>query len=154
MGFVIALVAIAINVAFAMYAGGIAEQKGYSKGNWIAVCIIFGIFGYILIAALPDLELRAALENIEKKLVKDKNDNYLPRSSSSNSNSNSNSSSNSSSSSSSNSSSNRNSNSSNSNCTIKSLSEMTPLADYWTCKYCGLENPKEARYCQHCGGYR
>lgn len=146
MGFVIALVAIAINVAFAMYAGGIAEQKGYSKGNWIAVCIIFGIIGYILIAALPDLELRAALENIEKKLVKDKNDNYLPRSSSSSSNSNSNSSSNSSS--------NRNSNSSNSNCTIKSLSEMTPLADYWTCKYCGLENPKEARYCQHCGGYR
>lgn len=146
MGFVIALVAIAINVAFAMYAGGIAEQKGYKKENWIAVCIIFGIFGYTLIAALPDLELRAALENIEKKLAKDKNDNYLPRSSSSSSNSNSNSSSNSSS--------NRNGNSSNSNCTIKSLSEMTPLADYWTCKYCGLENPKEARYCQHCGGYR
>ena len=121
--FLIVLVAIAIDIAFAMYAGGIAEQKGYSKGNWIAVCIIFGIFGYILIAALPDLELRAALENIEKKLAKDKNDNYLPRSSSS----------------------------SNSNCTIKSLSEMTPLADYWTCKYCGLENPKEARYCQHCG---
>lgn len=120
--FLIVLVAIAIDIAFAMYAGGIAEQKGYSKGNWIAVCIIFGIFGYILIAALPDLELRAALENIEKKLAKDKNDNYLPRSSSS----------------------------SNSNCTIKSLSEMTPLADYWTCKYCGLENPKEARYCQHC----
>lgn len=130
--FLIVLVAIAIDIAFAMYAGGIAEQKGYSKGNWIAVCIIFGIFGYILIAALPDLELRAALENIEKRLAKDKNDNYLPRSSSS----------------------------SNSNCTIKSLSKMTPLAplsdsmDYWTCKYCGLDNPKEARYCQHCGGYR
>ena len=70
--FVIAFVAIAINVAFAMYAGGIAEQKGYSKGNWIAVCIIFGIVGYTLIAALPDLELRATLENIEKKLAKDK----------------------------------------------------------------------------------
>lgn len=138
--FLIVLVAIAINVAFAMYAGGIAEQKGYSKGNWIAVCIIFGIVGYTLIAALPDLELRATLENIEKKLAKDKNDNYLPRSSSSDSN--------------------RNSNSSNSNCTIKSLSEMTPLAplshsmDDWRCKYCGLENPKGARYCQHCGGYR
>lgn len=90
MGFVVALVAIAINVAFAMYAGGIAEQKGYSKGNWIAVCIIFGIIGYILIAALPDLELRATLENIEKKLAKDKNDNYLPRSSSSSSSSSSN----------------------------------------------------------------
>lgn len=138
--FVIAFVAIAINVAFAMYAGGIAEQKGYSKGNWIAVCIIFGIVGYILIAALPDLELRATLKNIEKKLVKDKNDNYLPRSSSSDRN--------------------RNRNSSNSNCTVKSLSEMKPLAplsdsvDYWTCKYCGLDNPKEARYCQHCGEYR
>lgn len=126
--FLIVLVAIAINVAFAMYAGGIAEQKGYSKGNWIAVCIIFGIVGYTLIAALPDLELRATLENIEKKLAKNKNDNYLPRNSS-NSNSNSNS-------------------------TMKSLSEMTPLADYWTCKYCGLDNPKEARYCQDCGGYR
>ena len=126
--FLIVLVAIAINVAFAMYAGGIAEQKGYSKGNWIAVCIIFGIVGYTLIAALPDLELRATLENIEKKLAKDKNDNYLPRNSS-NSNSNSNS-------------------------TMKSLSEMTPLADCWTCKYCGLDNPKEARYCQDCGGYR
>lgn len=140
--FVIAFVVIAINVAFAMYAGGIAEQKGYSKGNWIAVCIIFGIVGYILIAALPDLELRATLKNIEKKLAKDKNDNYLPRSSSSSSDSN------------------RNRNSSNSNCTVKSLSEMKPLApladsmDYWTCKYCGLDNPKEARYCQHCGGYR
>lgn len=138
--FLIALVAIAINVAFAMYAGGIAEQKGYSKGNWIAVCIIFGIVGYTLIAALPDLELRATLENIEKKLAKDKNDDYLPRnSSSSSSSSNSN---------------------SNSNSTMKSLSEMKPLAplsdsmDYWTCKYCGLDNPKEARYCQHCGGYR
>lgn len=132
--FLIVLVAIAINVAFAMYAGGIAEQKGYSKGNWIAVCIIFGIIGYTLIAALPDLELRATLENIEKKLAKDKNDDYLPRSSSSSSNRNSSSNSNSSSSSSSSSNSNRNSNSSNSNCTIKSLSEMTPLADYWTCK--------------------
>ena len=69
--FLIVLVAIAIDIAFAMYAGGIAEQKGYSKGNWIAVCIIFGIFGYTLIAALPDLELRAALENIEKKLAKE-----------------------------------------------------------------------------------
>ena len=154
MGFVIALVAIAINVAFAMYAGGIAEQKGYKKENWIAVCIIFGIFGYTLIAALADLELRATLENIEKKLAKDKNDDDLPRSSSSSSSSNRNSSSNSNSSSSSSSSSSSNSNSSNSNCTIKSLSEMTPLADYWTCKYCGLDNPKEARYCQHCGGYR
>lgn len=138
--FVIAFVAIAINVAFAMYAGGIAEQKGYSKGNWIAVCIIFGIVGYILIAALPDLELRATLKNIEKKLVKDKNDNYLPRSSSSDRN--------------------RNRNSSNSNCTVKSLSEMKPLAplsdsvDYWTCKYCGLENTKETRRCKRCGEYR
>lgn len=136
--FLVAVVVIIIDVAFALYAGNIAEQKGYSRGNWIAICLIFGVIGYILIAALPDLELRATLKNIEKKLVKDKNDNYLPRSSSSDSNRNS----------------------SNSNCTVKSLSEMKPLAplsdsvDYWTCKYCGLDNPKEARYCQHCGGYR
>ena len=88
------------------------------------------VFGFFIAEKYVKIEENAW--QIEKKLAKDKNDNYLPRSSSSN----------------------RNSNSSNSNCTIKSLSEMTPLADYWTCKYCGLENPKEARYCQHCGGYR
>lgn len=126
--FLIALVAIAIDIAFAMYAGGIAEQKGYSKGNWIAVCIIFGIFGYILIAALPDLELRATLKNIEGKIAKDENDNCLPRS--------------------------------NSNSTMRVLSEMRPLVplsdseDYWTCKYCGLENTKETRRCKRCGEYR
>lgn len=141
--FLVAVVVIIIDVAFALYAGNIAEQKGYSRGNWIAICLIFGVIGYILIAALPDLELRATLENIEKKLAKDKNDNYLPRSSSNR-----------------NSDSNRNSNSSNSNCTVKSLSEMKPLAplsdsmDYWTCKYCGLENTKEARRCKRCGEYR
>lgn len=139
--FLVAVVVIIIDVAFALYAGNIAEQKGYSRGNWIAICLIFGVIGYILIAALPDLELRATLENIEKKLAKDKNDNYLPRSSSNR-----------------NSDSNRNSNSS--NCTVKSLSEMKPLAplsdsmDYWTCKYCGLENTKEARRCKRCGEYR
>ena len=130
--FLVAVVVIIIDVAFALYAGNIAEQKGYSRGNWIAICLIFGVIGYILIAALPDLELRATLENIEKKLAKDKNDNYLPRSSSSSS----------------------------SNCTVKSLSEMKPLAplsdsmDYWTCKYCGLENTKETRRCKRCGEYR
>lgn len=83
--FLVAVVVIIIDVAFALYAGNIAEQKGYSRGNWIAICLIFGVIGYILIAALPDLELRATLKNIEKKLAKDKNDNYLPRSSSSDS---------------------------------------------------------------------
>lgn len=126
--FLVAVVVIIIDVAFALYAGNIAEQKGYSRGNWIAICLIFGVIGYILIAALPDLELRATLKNIEGKLAKDENDNCLPRS--------------------------------NSSSTMRVLSEMRPLAplsdsmDYWTCKYCGLDNPKEARYCQHCGGYR
>ncbi|MCI5931626.1 MAG: hypothetical protein MRZ51_00240 [Faecalibacterium sp.] len=137
--FLIVLVAIAIDIAFAMYAGGIAEQKGYSKGNWIAVCIIFGIFGYTLIAALPDLELRATLENIEKKLAKDKNDDYLPRNSSSSN--------------------------SNSNSTMKSLSEMTPLAPLasdssqektverggWVCKICDTRNADHDHFCKGCG---
>lgn len=85
MGFWVSLVvvvAILIDVVFALYAGDIAEQKGYSKGNWIAICLIFGVIGYILIAALPDLELRATLKNIEGKLAKDESDNCLPRSNS------------------------------------------------------------------------
>lgn len=126
--FLVAVVVIIIDVAFALYAGNIAEQKGYSRGNWIAICLVFGVIGYILIAALPDLELRATLKNIEGKLAKDENDNCLPRS--------------------------------NSNSTMRVLSEMRPLVplsdseDYWTCKYCGLENTKEARRCKRCGEYR
>lgn len=62
------LIVLAINFAFAVYAGGVAEEKGYIKGNWIAACFFFGIVGYILLAALPDLEARAMLKRIEMKL--------------------------------------------------------------------------------------
>ena len=60
--FVAALIVLVIDIAFAVYAGGIAEEKGYSKGNWIAVCLFFGVIGYILVAALPDLKMRTLLE--------------------------------------------------------------------------------------------
>ena len=135
--FLIALVAIAIDIAFALYAGEIAEDKGYSKGNWIAVCLFFGIIGYILIAALPDLVLRAQLERLSTLPVSEGADRA-----------------------------GRLSEASAEQPSVPNawnappMDKMTPLAplshsmDDWTCKYCGLENPKEARYCQHCGGYR
>ena len=56
------LVALVIDIAFAAYAGGIAEEKGYSKGNWTAICLFFGAIGYIMVAALPDFKLHALLE--------------------------------------------------------------------------------------------
>lgn len=66
--FVAALIVLVIDIAFAVYAGGIAEEKGYSKGNWIAVCLFFGVIGYILVAALPDLKMRTLLEKTNAML--------------------------------------------------------------------------------------
>lgn len=68
--FLLLMVALVIDIAFAVYAGAIAEEKGYSKGNWIAVCFFFGIIGYILVAALPDMEARATLSSIHAMLSK------------------------------------------------------------------------------------
>lgn len=62
------LIVLAINFAFAVYAGGVAEEKGYSNVKWGVVCFFFGIVGYSLLAALPDLEARAMLKRIEMKL--------------------------------------------------------------------------------------
>lgn len=66
----IAGVALVIDIAFAVYAGSVAEEKGYSKGNWIAICLFFGIIGYVLVAALPDMEARATLTSIHAMLSK------------------------------------------------------------------------------------
>lgn len=66
--FAAALIVLVIDIAFAVYAGGIAEEKGYSKGNWIAVCLFFGVIGYILVAALPDLKMRTLLEKTNAML--------------------------------------------------------------------------------------
>lgn len=66
--FAAALIVLVIDIAFAVYAGGIAEKKGYSKGNWIAVCLFFGVIGYILVAALPDLELRTLMEKTNAEI--------------------------------------------------------------------------------------
>lgn len=140
--FILALVALLIAIAFALYAGGIAEDKGYSKGAWIAICLIFGVIGYILVAALPDLAMRATLKNIEEKLAKYGNDScYLKNNSNGYFSKN------------------------NSNSTMSSLSEMTPLAPLasdssqektverggWVCKICDTRNADHDHFCKGCG---
>lgn len=127
--YILILVAVlAIHFYLASKAGEIADDKGYDGDKWKWICFWLGLSGYILVAAMPNLTMQATLKNIEEKLTKDGNVNHSLNNSS--------------------------------NSMMKSLSEMKPLAplsdsmDYWTCKYCGLDNPKEARYCQHCGGYR
>lgn len=66
--FFLAVIVLVLMIVFAVYAGSLAEEKGYSKGNWIAICLFFGVIGYIMVAALPDLKLRALMEKTNAAL--------------------------------------------------------------------------------------
>lgn len=61
MGLTIIIVVIVIQfiLAFAFY--GIAVDKGYNSGLYFVVCLLFGIAGWLLVAAKPDLNARNQL---------------------------------------------------------------------------------------------
>lgn len=59
-----AIIAIVIDWCLASLAAGIAADKGYGEGTWKWICFFFGIIGYILVAAMPDLKTREVLEKV------------------------------------------------------------------------------------------
>lgn len=132
------LIVLAINFAFAVYAGGVAEEKGYIKGNWIAACFFFGIVGYILLAALPDREARAMLKRIEIKLsTNGGNATFTPLSDSTSQKKTS---------------------------AVTPISDSTSqkktsavtwnTKGEWKCPRCGTLNQRDALFCKDCGEYK
>ena len=67
--YIIVLVGVLIlNGFLASNASDIAADKGYPKRKWFHMCFWLGIFGYLLVIAMPDLNLRNTLEQTNKLL--------------------------------------------------------------------------------------
>ncbi len=56
------LILFGVNGFIASKASDIAQDKGYEKRLYFHLCFWFGIFGYLLVCAMPDLELRKQLK--------------------------------------------------------------------------------------------
>ncbi len=66
---VIALVYIVINMILASYMQSVAEAKGYTDRTVFWLTLVFGIFGALYAAALPDLKEREQMEDILSVLL-------------------------------------------------------------------------------------
>ena len=68
--YIIALiVVIVLHLYVSSVASGIASDKGYSESKWFHICFWFSVFGFIIVAAMPDLKARE-LQNETNKLLK------------------------------------------------------------------------------------
>lgn len=68
LGIVACIIVLVINYYLAKLAKNIAADKGYDESKWTVICFFFGIIGYILVAALPDLQLQYAISNLTKAI--------------------------------------------------------------------------------------
>ena len=66
----VAVIAFAINLCFCLAFANAAATKGYSYSTYFALCFFFGMIGYILVAALPDLTVASeeTIKSLEYKL--------------------------------------------------------------------------------------
>ena len=73
-----------IRVLLSILMANMAKQKGYNDVLYFFICFIFGIFGYVFTAALPDIRLRAACEELyellSNKTASDTTDSIIPES--------------------------------------------------------------------------
>lgn len=61
---IIAATLIILHVLISIYMACTAKQKGYNDTLHFFISLLFGIFGYIYIAALPDRRLRNQIEEL------------------------------------------------------------------------------------------
>ena len=62
------LIALVCHIALCYFCGSLAEEKGHSSSSYCLLCIFFGVIGFCIVAALPDLKMRETLSGIEYKL--------------------------------------------------------------------------------------
>ena len=68
LGFSAIIGLIVLYVVWACCFARYAAQKGHSSGAFFWACFLFGIVGYIMVAALPDITLHKRLERISAAL--------------------------------------------------------------------------------------
>ncbi len=59
-----ALIAILINLLFALLMNAVAVNKGYENSHAFALVFFFGVFGMLYVIALPDMKARQQREDI------------------------------------------------------------------------------------------
>ena len=68
MAFIIILIALVFHIYFCTAFASYANAKGHDSSICGWMCFFFGIVGYLMVAALPDLEMQQTLSSIERKL--------------------------------------------------------------------------------------
>ena len=67
-GEVIAVVlAVIVHVVFAFLFRNAARMKGHPQRRYFWLCLVFGLPGWILVAALPDLSIAQNRENCKRE---------------------------------------------------------------------------------------
>ena len=64
------IVVLGLHIYVSSVAAGIASDKGYEEGKWFHICFWFGILGFMLVAAMPDLRARELQAETNKLLTK------------------------------------------------------------------------------------
>ena len=67
---VIAVVILILNGVLASNASNMANDKGYEKRKWFHMCFWLGPIAYIIVAAMPDLEMRKNQVETNKLLTR------------------------------------------------------------------------------------
>ena len=68
--FLIAVAALVINIIFCVKFKNCAEEKGHNGNAYFWVCFFFGPIGYILVAALPDINAKYLVCELSEKVDK------------------------------------------------------------------------------------
>ena len=67
---ILIIVLLCLNGLLASNASDIAYAKGYGKQKWFHMCFWLGPISYIIIAAMPDLQMRAKQDKTNELLEK------------------------------------------------------------------------------------
>ena len=60
-----AIVGLVINIVLSNKFADIAEDKGYTRTSYFWACFFLGTLGCLMVAALPDLEVRAMVRKLK-----------------------------------------------------------------------------------------
>ena len=67
---VVIIIVLCLNGYLASNASDIANEKGYEKKKWFHMCFWLGPMSYVIIAAMPDREMRSKQDKTNELLGK------------------------------------------------------------------------------------
>lgn len=126
LGIVACILVLVIDIYFAASASQSASAKGHNGTKWGIISFFFGIIGYILVAALPDLQLRHDINMLTRAILNSSSTTSDSATSSAHT----------------------------SAPQPFVVPATTSSAGPWNCKACGEKNAAGTLFCKNCGEYR